>query len=279
MDSHAFGEQLALLRRRHGALQSEVCREIGWPHPSTLSRIESGRTQVNRETALRLAEALALTPEETRSLLAAGRFVPDDADVRAACTVVEPLLATLPHGAWLLDFRWVVHRANPVFWGMAGDPHRALARMPGFHALEIAVDPTLADPDWYADPPWEAHVASLIGQFRAQNRASEHETWYRAVVRRLLRYPIVRTLWDRVSLTVPRPLVNVGFNRMASGATYMLVSSPLASDPRFELVQSIPTNREAHEETAMLYARGIEALRTAEAAAALAASGGTGPNH
>lgn len=260
MNSSGFGEHLALLRRRHAVLQSEVCQVMGWPHTSTLSRIESGRIAVDRATAERLAEALALATEETRSLLAAGGFLPDDEDVLAARAAVDPFLTDLRHGAWLLDFRWIVHAANPPFYGLSRDPGAAVARVPGMHALEIVVDPALADPEWYADPPWETHVASLLGQFRAQNRSHETEPWYRDVTRRLLRFPIVRELWDQVSLTVPRPLVNVGFNRASSGATYMVVSSPLASDPRFELIQCVPTNDVAHAETARFYHRGLAAI-------------------
>jgi len=65
----AFGETLALFRRRAGTKQSDLARAVGWANASTVSRVEAGQIAIDAGTADRLCAALGLAPEERTALL------------------------------------------------------------------------------------------------------------------------------------------------------------------------------------------------------------------
>jgi transcriptional regulator with XRE-family HTH domain len=259
----SFGETLALLRRRHGVRQQELVTDMGWANPSTLSRIESGRTPVDRDLAERLSDALALPPQERALLLAAGAIVPDEQDVALALAAVQPYLDALPHPASLIDFRWVLHAINAAYCGQALDPDALARRVPGLHLIELFADTAIVDAARYVAPPWDGMLASMVGQFRAQHRFAEDAPWFRDIARRVLRFPVVRAHWDGAATGPPRPLTNVGFARISGDAEYMLVSSPLSVDPRFEFVQFVPLNDAARARNARQRERGAPVLASA----------------
>ena len=88
----AFGELLASLRTIRGWSQGQLAKRSGLD-PSSISRLEAGTRAPERETVLRLADALALPIPDRDRLLAAAGF--------RSIALDDPLISEL--GALLVD--------------------------------------------------------------------------------------------------------------------------------------------------------------------------------
>lgn len=88
----AFGELLGSLRTIRGWSQGQLAKRSGLD-PSSISRLEAGTRAPERETVLRLADALALPIPDRDRLLAAAGF--------RSIALDDPLISEL--GALLVD--------------------------------------------------------------------------------------------------------------------------------------------------------------------------------
>lgn len=112
----SVGEKLRLLRRNRGLTLQDTCASLNIS-PPTLSRIERGEKEIDRQSLHRATQAYQLTPWEAYDLWTTAGMVPDlplpSTPTPNIQTFAESLLHTIPYPACLLDEMGYLHAWNP----------------------------------------------------------------------------------------------------------------------------------------------------------------------
>lgn len=186
--------QLQRLRHSRGVSQLSLALSAGIS-ARHLSFVETGRARPGRDVLLRLGDALELTDDELRSLLAAGGFGAIQAPARAASAAqlaplldsIQSLLAQLePAPAVLIDARWDILMPNAAYVRISRLVSTPLAFPRGALALTDAPRPNrlreLVDPGVRrALQNWPELVGALLSRARADLRLSADPVLQRLV--------------------------------------------------------------------------------------------------
>jgi hypothetical protein len=105
----------------------------------------------------------------------------------------------------------------------------------------------------------EVHLKSFqvaqIAAFKTENHQYQNESWYKKLIQSLMKYPEFRELWPKVGLEeYHKKLYEYEYKRFEGEydgkrqtLDFHLFTSRLITDPRFQVVLCVPTNKEAKD--------------------------------
>lgn len=242
--------------------QLEVSLRIGWKGTSRLSKIEQGRvSKPTRETIEKIIKALDLNPQEEGEFLFTGGYLPTDAEIKLAIAEVTDKIDNWPYPAYLMDFsfRWLYTNLYTLI--TAGYPPKfkkfVIKNRPNF--LEFPFLPkeqfsieVLKGEDINNLKPFQI---AQIAAFKTENLHFQNESWYKSLIKNLMKYEDFRKLWPKISLQdYHKKLFDYEYKRMIGeyngkkqSLDFHLQTAKLITDPRFQIVLYYPANKETEE--------------------------------
>lgn len=242
--------------------QLEVSLRIGWQDTSRLSKIEQGRVSKPRiETIEKIIKALELDDQEKGEFLFAGGYLPTDLEIKQAIAEVAGKIDSWSYPAYLMDFsfRWLYANLHTI--KVAGYPSKfkkvVIKNRPNF--LEFPFLPkeqfnieVLKGEDIDNLKPFQV---AQIAAFKTENLHYQNESWYKSLIKSLMKYEDFRKLWPKISLKdYHKKLFDYEYKRMIGeyngkkqSLDFHLQTAKLITNPRFQVVLYYPANKETEE--------------------------------
>lgn len=249
-------------RIRKRVSQLEVSLRIGWQDTSRLSKIEQGRVgKPARETIEKIIKALELNPQEKGEFLFAGGYLPLDSEIKQTIAEIADKIDHWPYPAYLMDFsfRWLYTNIHTL--KTAGLP-------PKFKKVIIKNSPNFLEFPFLPKEQFNIEVSkgedinnlkpfqiAQIAAFKTENLHYQNESWYKSLIRSLMKYEDFRELWPKISLKdYHKRLFDYEYKRMTGkyngkkqSLDFHLQTARLITDPRFQIVLYYPANSQTEE--------------------------------
>lgn len=242
--------------------QVEVSLRIGWKDTSRLSKIEQGRVgKPTRETIEKIIRALELNAQEKGDFLLTGGYLPTDEEIKEAIKDTREKIDEWLYPAYLMDFSFRCLYANAHTMTIATWPSvfkkRVIRDKPNF--LEFPFLPkeqfnveVLKGEDAGNLKPFQV---AQIAAFKSENERFQNESWYKRLVKYLMKYEDFRKLWPKVTLNdYQKKLFDYEYKRTIGNydgkkqaLDFHLQTAKLITDPRFQVVLYYPANRGTEE--------------------------------
>jgi len=241
--------------------QFEVSLRIGWKDTSRLSKIEQGRVgKPTRETIEKIIKALELNEPEKGQLLYAGSYLPTDEEIENIIKKVKSKIDNWRYPAYLMDFSWRQLYVNDITIHIFKLPTKwkTIVRKEKPNVLEAPFLPknilkiTLKKGE--DEVNLKPFAISHIATFKAVNHRFQNESWYKKLIKSLMKYQEFRKLWPIVgphdydkSLEYEyKELTGIYDGKKRTLRFHMFVVN-IISDPRFDLIFYTPADRETDE--------------------------------
>lgn len=240
--------------------QFEVSLRIGWKDTSRLSKIEQGRVgKPTRETIEKIIKALELNEQEKGQLLYAGSYVPTDDEVEKIIKKVKAKIDNWHYPAYLLDFSWRMLYVNDIATQVFILPKdwKTIVRESKPNILEAPFSKDIlkatiekGDDESELKPFAIAHIAT----FKAVNQRFQNESWYKKLIKSLMKYKEFRRLWSTVGPTSYEKFLRYEYKKITGiyngkkrTLKFHMFVVNILSDPRFDLIFYTPADRDTDE--------------------------------
>ena len=242
--------------------QLEASMRIGWKDTSRLSKIEQGRVgKPIRETIERIIKALDLDAQEKGDFLLTGGYLPTDEEIKKAIKETMEKIDGWAYPAYLMDFSFRCLYANVHTMTIAAWPpvfkKRMIRDKPNFLEFpflpkeQFNVEVFKGEDEKTLKPFQVAQIAA----FKSENEKFQNESWYKKLVKYLMKYEDFRKLWPKVTLNdYQKKLFDYEYKRVIGNYNgqksildFHLQTAKLITDPRFQVVLYYPANRETEE--------------------------------
>lgn len=242
--------------------QLEVSLRIGWQDTSRLSKIEQGRVgKPTRGTIEKIIKALELNAQEKGEFLFTGGYLPTDSEIKQAIAEVTDKIDNWFYPAYLMDFsfRWLYTNLYTI--ETAGYP-------PKFKEVVIENRPNFLEFPFLPKEQFNIEILkgedidhlktfqiAQIAAFKTENLHYQNESWYKSLIKSLMKYEDFRKLWPEISLKdYHKKLFDYEYKRMVGeyngkrqSLDFHLQTAKLITDPRFQIVLYYPANKEAED--------------------------------
>lgn len=242
--------------------QLEVSLHIGWQDTTRLSKIEQGRVgKPTRETIEKIIKALDLNEQEKGDFLFIGGFLPSEEEIKEAIDETSQKIDNWPYPAYLMDFsfRWLYTNLHTIKTAGYGPEFKKviIKNRPSF--LEFPFLPKeqfsieiFKGEDINSLKPFEI---AQVAAFKSENERYQNESWYKKLVKYLMKYDKFREVWPRVTLKdYHKKLFDYEYKRMVGvyggkkkSLDFHLQTAKLITDPRFQVILYYPANKEAED--------------------------------
>lgn len=246
-------------RLRKRLSQLEVSLRIGWSDATRLSKIEQGRVgKPTRETIEKVIKALELNEQETGEFLYVGGYLPTEKEINRAIKETKGKIDHWKYPAYLMDFSWRWLYTNEATLKAINYPLKYKKDVPklNFNFLETPFLPKESftveilkgeDPNYL-----KTFAIAQIAAFKTENLRYQNESWYKKLVRSLMRYENFRKLWPIVGIgEYHKKLLDYEYKRITGdyngkkiSLNFHLVTAKIINDPRFQVVLYFPDDRE-----------------------------------
>lgn len=239
--------------------QIDVSLRLGWKEASRISRIEQGRTvKPNRQTAERIVNALGLNEQEKGNFLLVGGYLPTDNEVQNIIKEVKQRIDTWVYPAYLTDFsfRWLYTNTQMLFVrSISSDQKISIEKnKPSF--LIFPFLPKDQQPIEIMKGEDENSLISYqiaqIIEFKRKNERYQNESWYKKLVKNLMKYDDFRKLWPIINENIQkRKLFDYEYKQLTGvyngkklALKFHSSTQKVMIDPRFEVVLYFPADKE-----------------------------------
>lgn len=240
--------------------QLEVSLHIGWQDTTRLSKIEQGRVgKPTRETIEKIIVALDLNEQEKGDFLYIGGFLPNEEEIKGAIDKTKDKIDSWNYPAYLMDFsfRWLYTNLYTI---------KVAGYSPNFKKVVIKNRPSFLEFPFYPKEQFGIEVSkgedekslkpfdvAQIAAFKSENEKFQNESWYKKLVKYLMKYEKFRKLWPIITIKdYHKKLFDYEYKRMEGiyngkrkTLDFHLQTAKLITDPRFQIVLYYPANKEA----------------------------------
>lgn len=242
--------------------QLEVSLHIGWQDTTRLSKIEQGRVgKPTRVTIEKVIKALDLNEQEKGDFLFIGGFLPNEEEIKNAIGKTKEKIDSWPYPAYLMDFsfRWLYTNLHTV---------KSAGYKPEFKRVIIKNRPSFLEFPFLSKDQFDIEVfkgedvnnlktfdIAQVAAFKSENEKFQNESWYKKLVKYLMKYEDFRKLWPKITLKdYHKKLFDYEYKRMQGvydgkkkSLDFHLQTAKLITDPRFQIVLYYPANKEAED--------------------------------
>lgn len=248
------------IKKRLSQLEVSLC--IGWQDTTRLSKIEQGRVgKPTRETIEKVIKALALDKQEKGEFLFVGGYLPTEEEIAHAISISKDKIDKWLYPAYLMDFsfRWLYTNNNTLKTAGLPDKFKKVIKNDKPNFLEF---PFLSKEQFAIEILKGEDVDTLktfqvaqIAAFKTENLHYQNESWYKSLVKSLMKYEDFRKLWPKITLEdYHKKLFDYEYKRMIGDYNgkkqildFHLQTAKLILDPRFQVVLYYPVNRKTEE--------------------------------
>lgn len=242
--------------------QLEVSLRIGWQDTTRLSKIEQGRVgKPTRETIEKIIKALDLDEQEKGEFLFVGGYLPTDTEIAHAISISKDKIDQWNYPAYLMDFsfRWLYTNIYTLKTAGLPDKFKKVVKKDKPNFLEFPFLPKeqfaieiLKGED--ADNLKTFQVAQ-IAAFKTENLHYQNESWYKSLIKSLMKYQDFRKFWPKITLAdYHKKLFDYEYKRMIGeyegkkrSLDFHLQTAKLITDPRFQVVLYYPANTQTEK--------------------------------
>ena len=136
-----LGQKVQNFRKRAGISQLELETLID-AAPGSISRIENGKVNPNKETLLQIIKVLKLKDREAIDLMEVLPLHPTEEEIAAARAEAKPLLDNPDVLGYLIDENGTVHDVSAGFRKVLNISPEGFTRILGKPLLEVVIDPS-----------------------------------------------------------------------------------------------------------------------------------------
>lgn len=242
--------------------QMEVSLRIGWKDTTRLSKIEQGRVgKPTRETIDKVIKALDLTDQEKGEFLFVGGYLPNDEEIKKAIKETKGKIDNWSYPAYLMDlsFRWLYTNIYTLKTVGFPDKFKKVVERDKPNFLEFPFLPkeqlTVEILKGENVDTLKSFQVAQIAAFKTENLHYQNESWYKNLVKHLMKYEDFRELWPKISLKdYHKKLFDYEYKRMIGeydgkkqSLDFHLQTAKLITEPRFQVVLYYPVNKKTEK--------------------------------
>jgi transcriptional regulator with XRE-family HTH domain len=242
--------------------QIDVALQLGWKDTSRLSKIEQGRVgKPNRQTAEKIITALGLTDQERGNFLLVGGYLPTDDEIKVVLKENIEKIDAWQYPSYLMDFsfRWLYTNKHTLtaanipttqtVWVKENRPNFLMFPFVSKDQLPAEI---MKGEDANNLKPF---AVAQIAAFKTENEQYQNESWYKNLVKDLMKFDLFRELWPKIDLTeYHKKLFDYEYKQMTGihngkkvALQFHVSTGKVIKDPRFQLVIYFPANKETEK--------------------------------
>lgn len=242
--------------------QLEVSLHIGWQDTTRLSKIEQGRVgKPTRVTVDKIIKALDLNEQEKGDFLFTGGYLPTEEEIKEAIDEATQKIDSWVYPAYLMDFsfRWLYTNLHTL---------KSAEYPPEFKKVILKNRPSFLEFPFLSKDQFSIEVfkgedinnlksfqVAQVAAFKTENEKFQNESWYKKLVKYLMKYEEFRKIWPKITLQdYHKKLFDYEYKRMVGiyngkrrSLDFHLQTAKLIRDPRFQIVLYYPANKEAED--------------------------------
>ncbi|MBL8014999.1 MAG: helix-turn-helix transcriptional regulator [Candidatus Doudnabacteria bacterium] len=246
MNNLSIGQKVQNFRKRAGISQLELETLID-AAPGSISRIENGKVNPNKETLLDICDALRL-PIYERLYVIGANYSQVTTEEREL--VLEKLASTLADPeflGYLLDDTYSVLAIGATYKTFLTQLGVDSDKLLGKNMLEIVFNPELGIRSAIPEARFDQIAINLMSFFYKELGFRLNEPWWEELLLRLKTFPRFQELWDSIedkSINIYAPTSRKVFFKLGDNeieTSYSL--GAVVYDPRFTLVEYKPLQK------------------------------------
>ncbi|BCX13569.1 MAG: hypothetical protein KatS3mg085_101 [Candidatus Dojkabacteria bacterium] len=246
MQAMKTGRRLRYFRKRAGLSQFDVELEIGAASGS-ISRIENGVTNANKETLNAIADVLEMSLLEREYTYGKRMDPPSEEDVTKAVESVRELFNKPWVFGYMIDDRYRVWKASNLFIKLSGVSKKEYENVYGRSLLDIALDP-----EWggkFVDKnTYEETIKHLLDLYYSECGYMVDDPIYLDTIEKIKKVKFAWNYWNKIIKSKPLDFNHhdnrtVKFNFHGIKVPIKFSTIPFYKDERFMVIEYILTSK------------------------------------
>lgn len=244
---NSIGQKLKYFRKRANLSQLELETTIG-AAPGSISRIESGSVNPNKETVIKIAQAAGINDKELDYIIGITAIPATEAEISSAIAEVEYYFSQKVF-AYLIDERWRMWKITDHFRKTLGLSEDYIAAKLGTVTIQFITDPAMGILDKFSEKYNEEVLDNNLRYFYKEVGFMVGDDYFEQAVKSINSNPLAKKLWEAINyeqdikynFRFGRKVYFRLFNQF--DVTFIYTYEPLLNNSRFKVVEFIPESR------------------------------------
>jgi transcriptional regulator with XRE-family HTH domain len=241
-----IGEKIKYFRKGRGLSQLELELELN-TSPGRVSRIESGKVIPTRQSILRIAQSLGLSPYQLEYLDGSNSYPVSKNEVQEVAKSSDIYFKEPNYLAYLTDDRGKIYAVSIAFLEMLKPTSQQLQGMIGTTVIEVMLNPELGVADLLDVNEYENLLYNQLNRFYEEAAFIKDDQEILTTLNIIKHNKLAAKIWSNINkndgelnyqnVATREVVFNIGGQKLK----FIYNRDNLLKHPRFELVEYLPS--------------------------------------